>query len=86
MNPDDIGNARGEKAVANFDEDSITMAVAAGIDALKGFERSNWEDGKVSGHFKEVIYGEVGEYEKTEYDEPMFEAAYRACEKLILRK
>lgn len=27
---------RGEKAVANFDEDSITMAVAAGIDCLKG--------------------------------------------------
>jgi 3-hydroxy-3-methylglutaryl CoA synthase len=29
-----------EKAVANFDEDSITMAVAAGIDCLKGIDRS----------------------------------------------
>lgn len=41
MNPGNIGNARGEKAVANYDEDSITMAVAAGIDALKGLDRSN---------------------------------------------
>lgn len=31
----------GEKAVANFDEDSITMAVAAGIDSLQGVERSS---------------------------------------------
>jgi uncharacterized OB-fold protein len=30
----------GEKAVANFDEDSITMAVAAGIDCLSGIDRS----------------------------------------------
>ncbi len=30
------GGARGEKAVANFDEDSITMSVAAGMDCLKG--------------------------------------------------
>jgi hydroxymethylglutaryl-CoA synthase len=29
----------GEKAVANYDEDSVTMAVAAGMDCLKGFER-----------------------------------------------
>jgi len=43
MNPGNIANARGEKAVANFDEDSITMAVAAGIDALKGVERSEVE-------------------------------------------
>ncbi|MBU0989921.1 MAG: short-chain dehydrogenase, partial [Proteobacteria bacterium] len=40
MNPANIANAKGEKAVANFDEDSITMAVAAGIDALKGIDRS----------------------------------------------
>lgn len=40
LNPVIITNARGEKAVANFDEDSITMAVAAGIDCLKGFERA----------------------------------------------
>ncbi|ACL05597.1 protein of unknown function DUF35 [Desulfatibacillum aliphaticivorans] len=40
MNPANIANARGEKAVANFDEDSITMAVAAGIDALKGVDKS----------------------------------------------
>ncbi|KPK48070.1 MAG: hypothetical protein AMJ77_00920 [Dehalococcoidia bacterium SM23_28_2] len=29
-----------EKAVANFDEDSITMAVAAGMDCLRGMDRS----------------------------------------------
>lgn len=29
----------GEKAVANYDEDSITMSVAAGMDCLAGFER-----------------------------------------------
>jgi hydroxymethylglutaryl-CoA synthase len=29
-----------EKAVANFDEDSITMAVAAGMDCLRGIDRS----------------------------------------------
>ena len=28
-----------EKAVANFDEDSVTMAVAAGMDCLKGVDR-----------------------------------------------
>jgi len=28
----------GEKAVANHDEDSITMAVAAGMDCLKGID------------------------------------------------
>jgi len=43
MNPANIANAIGEKAVANFDEDSITMAVAAGIDALNGVERSEVE-------------------------------------------
>jgi len=31
----------GEKAVANYDEDSITMAVAAARDCLKGFSREN---------------------------------------------
>lgn len=41
MNPANIANANGEKAAANFDEDAITMAVAAGIDALKGTERSD---------------------------------------------
>ncbi len=40
MNAGNIALARGEKAVANFDEDSITLAVAAGIDALTGFDRS----------------------------------------------
>ena len=30
------GGGRGEKAVAGFDEDSISMAVSAGIDCLKG--------------------------------------------------
>ncbi len=40
MNPANIALASGEKAVANFDEDSITMTVAAGVDSLKGIERS----------------------------------------------
>lgn len=31
---------RGEKAIANFDEDSITMAAAAGADCLRGMDRS----------------------------------------------
>lgn len=30
---------QGERTVASFDEDSLTMAVAAGIDCLKGLER-----------------------------------------------
>ena len=34
----------GEKAVANYDEDSLTMAVAAGLDCLNGFDR-----GKIDG-------------------------------------
>jgi len=41
MNPGNAANARGEKAIANADEDSITMSVAAGIDALKGINRSS---------------------------------------------
>jgi hydroxymethylglutaryl-CoA synthase len=32
------GRGRGEKAVAGFDEDSITMSVAAGTDCLKGID------------------------------------------------
>ncbi len=42
MNPATMSHARGEKAVASVDEDPITMAVAAGIDALKGviYQRS----------------------------------------------
>jgi hydroxymethylglutaryl-CoA synthase len=34
---------RGEKAVAGFDEDSITMAVAAAMDCLQGFDRGSVE-------------------------------------------
>jgi len=30
------GGGRGEKAVAGYDEDSISMSVSAGIDCLKG--------------------------------------------------
>ena len=30
---------RGEKAVANYDEDSITMAIAASVNCLNGFDR-----------------------------------------------
>ena len=33
-------NSRVERAVANFDEDSVTMAVAAGIDCLAGRDRN----------------------------------------------
>ncbi len=33
----------GEKAVANYDEDSITMAVAAGMDCLNNFDRERIE-------------------------------------------
>ena len=38
LNPAVIAYARGEKAVANHDEDSITMAVTAAMDALTGVE------------------------------------------------
>jgi hydroxymethylglutaryl-CoA synthase len=41
MAPGLAGLARGEKAVAAYDEDSITMAVAAGRDALAGFDRNS---------------------------------------------
>ncbi|MBM3132213.1 MAG: 3-hydroxy-3-methylglutaryl CoA synthase [Chloroflexi bacterium] len=43
MNIAIMAHAQGEKAVANYDEDPITMAVAAGIDALKGIDRSTVE-------------------------------------------
>ena len=33
------GSLQGEKAIAGFDEDSITMAVAAAMDCLKGVDR-----------------------------------------------
>ena len=34
------GGGPGERAVANYDEDSLTMAVAAARDCLKGFDRA----------------------------------------------
>ena len=34
---------RGEKAVANFDEDSVTMSVASGIDCLTGMDRGKMD-------------------------------------------
>ena len=40
LNPGSAGYARGEKAVANFDEDSLTMATAACIDCLTDTDRS----------------------------------------------
>jgi 3-hydroxy-3-methylglutaryl CoA synthase len=40
INPANMLNAQGEKAVANFDEDSVTMAAAAGADCMTGFDRS----------------------------------------------
>jgi 3-hydroxy-3-methylglutaryl CoA synthase len=39
FNPGIAALARGEKTVANYDEDSITMAVAAGIDCLGDVDR-----------------------------------------------
>lgn len=44
------GRMPGEKAVANYDEDNITMAVAAAIDCLNGIER-----GEIDGlHFATI--------------------------------
>lgn len=43
LNSANTALAKGDKAVANFDEDPITMAVAAGISSLKGFDRSEVE-------------------------------------------
>ncbi len=40
MDPSTAANSRGEKAVANFDEDSITMGVAAGLDCLTSMDRT----------------------------------------------
>lgn len=39
LDPSTAANARGEKAVANFDEDSITLAVAASSQALRNLNR-----------------------------------------------
>lgn len=38
LNPALVMNAAGEKAVASFDEDAVTMAVAAGKRCLQGFD------------------------------------------------
>jgi 3-hydroxy-3-methylglutaryl CoA synthase len=46
----------GEKAVANYDEDSITMAVAAALDCLNGFDR-----GAVDGLFFATTTSPYGE-------------------------
>lgn len=43
LNPATIMNAAGEKPVANYDEDSITMAVAAGGRCLRGFNPDRLE-------------------------------------------
>ena len=40
LNSGTRGLARGEKAVANADEDNLTMAVAASIDCINGFDHS----------------------------------------------
>ena len=40
INPGNIGLADGEKAVANFDEDGITMAVEASRECISGVKRS----------------------------------------------
>jgi hydroxymethylglutaryl-CoA synthase len=39
FNPANAAHARGEKAVANYDEDTITMAVAAALDCLQQKDR-----------------------------------------------
>jgi 3-hydroxy-3-methylglutaryl CoA synthase len=41
FNPVTLTAAQGEKAVANHDEDSLTMAVAAGMNCLQGVERED---------------------------------------------
>jgi hydroxymethylglutaryl-CoA synthase len=41
LNPANIMNAQGEKAVANFDEDAVTMATAAAMDCIAGFDRAD---------------------------------------------
>ncbi len=43
MNAATFGLARGEKAIANFDEDALTMAVSAGMNLLDGEDRSKLE-------------------------------------------
>ena len=40
FNPANAAHARGEKAVANYDEDAITMAVAAALDCLQQRDRN----------------------------------------------
>jgi hydroxymethylglutaryl-CoA synthase len=40
LNPANIMNAQGEKAVANFDEDAVTMGSAAANDAIGDFDRA----------------------------------------------
>ncbi|MCD6560166.1 MAG: hypothetical protein B1H11_01525 [Desulfobacteraceae bacterium 4484_190.1] len=40
LNSATAAHSRGEKAVANFDEDPVTMAVAAGMNCNNGFERT----------------------------------------------
>jgi 3-hydroxy-3-methylglutaryl CoA synthase len=41
LGPYSGGAAQGDKAVANFDEDSLSMAVSASLDGLKGMDRRN---------------------------------------------
>ena len=43
FNPAVVMSAAGEKAVANYDEDAVTMAVEAGIRCLQGFDPSRVE-------------------------------------------
>ncbi|HSW35425.1 MAG TPA: hypothetical protein VLH18_02365 [Candidatus Limnocylindrales bacterium] len=43
LNPATIMNAAGEKAVANYDEDSITMAVEAGSRCMRNFKADDLE-------------------------------------------
>jgi len=49
FNPATVAFAKGEKAVASFDEDSLTMAVAAGLDCFKVAGGSKLSAGFVGG-------------------------------------
>ncbi|MDP6227408.1 MAG: 3-hydroxy-3-methylglutaryl CoA synthase, partial [Dehalococcoidia bacterium] len=40
LGPETVGwNSPQERSIANFDEDSVSMAVAAGVDCLRGWDR-----------------------------------------------
>ena len=40
-------NVKGEKAICNYDEDTVTMAVTAGIHCLKNVDRGKIRNGSL---------------------------------------